>query len=524
MLFKDEKTRKATVELLAELYLDDGAFFKAIFPEAFAMDFSPVHEEMLRLLKSPKKNKLILAPRGIGKTTIARGIAAKNILYSDKKFIVYIGRSFDLAEMQTENLKRDLLTSTHVRRLFGDIRTDISSGADIKGLEESFSKKSWTAFGRTIIMPRGRGQAIRGANWRNNRPDLIIFDDPEDRKELQNEEIRIETKKWMLRDVLQAGNRLTNDLDVVYIDTLKHSDALPTHLMKMEDWDYVKLAICTREYKSLAPAVMSDSQIANLVAAFRDDGELDMFWQEYMNEPLAPESALFKPAYFKHYNEHSILSGEEKTIENIVMIDPARTRHDKSDDTAIVCVGIQGVKSRILVRDVVSGKYLPDEIYDIAFEMVRKWKATALAYEVTGLNEFISYPIKNAMAQAGMFSVQPIELKAMNKKKELRIGGLIPLYRKGIIHHNPICCGSLEQQLLEFPYSKKKDIMDIVAYVVKLCGIGSRYMMRMPETAEEKARVMINDSMSGMWPDESEYEDLANEPDLEPLEEDWRLV
>ena len=52
---------------------------------------------------------------------------------------------------------------------------------------------------------------------------------------------------------------------------------------------------------------------------------------------------------------------------------------------------------------------------------------------------------------------------------------LAPYYRMGIIRHNVVCCAVLEQQLLAFPKSKNDDVMDALAYIIKMRELGERY-------------------------------------------------
>ena len=74
--------------------------------------------------------------------------------------------------------------------------------------DESFSKHTWVAFGSTLVLPRGRGQAVRGLLWNSSRWDLAIVDDFENKEELENNENRRKNKDWFYTDLMRGMNRI----------------------------------------------------------------------------------------------------------------------------------------------------------------------------------------------------------------------------------------------------------------------------------------------------------------------------
>ena len=157
----DSSSKEELQELLAHCIVDIKFTCKLLFPDIFYAPFSTLHQQVFDLINSGVKKIAIAAPRGIGKTSIARTVAMRSILFRLQKFIVYISNSATSAEMQTENIKRDLISNQQVRKMFGNIKEVIDKDL---GIDESFSKASWTAFGDTFILPRGSGQQVRGLN------------------------------------------------------------------------------------------------------------------------------------------------------------------------------------------------------------------------------------------------------------------------------------------------------------------------------------------------------------------------
>lgn len=489
--------------LVAEWFLDTKSMCEQLLGDSmFDTEFCVLHDKIFDALKDPCKKKLILAPRGLGKTTMMRAICIKAILYREKHFILYIGNSLTVAEMQTENLKRELITNQTIRKIFGDIRESLDS-PDFA--DETFSKKAWVAFGSVLVLPRGSDQQIRGLNWNNYRPDLIILDDAENAKELDNEEQRKKTRRWLFADVLQCVSRVRKDYEIIYVDTLKHHDALPTHIMKMTDWHTTRLSICDENYQTYAEDFMSNDEIAAMVLNYTEDGDLDIFYREYMNIPIAPSTASFKQEYFIQYLEKDLTEKQLAALENVILIDPAKSVTPQADESAIVGLGIDVMTHKVYVRDVFHGRVYPDKLYDEAFAMAKRLNAHVIGLEVTSLNEFITFPFKNEMMRRGIRDIELVELKARRKKEE-RIASLIAFYRQGLILHNSTCCAPVENQLLQFPKGTHVDIIDALAYVVPMMEEGGRFFI--PDMGRPGQPYNIED----------EYADCYDEPALEIME------
>jgi len=487
------------------------------FPERFYMPFAEqVHGEIFKLIDGPERKVAIAAPRGWGKTSIvALALMARYILYNHTGFICYINKSHDAASLQTENLRRELVTNRMIKHHFGDFRHRDASNRDF---DESFSKKAWVAYD-TLVWPRGAGQQVRGVLFKNDRPGLIVIDDLEDPDKIRNDEIRKQWYEWLYADVIKAVPRLHKNWKIVYIDTLKHEDSVLQKLLESKEWASVRLEACDDNFKSTAPLFMSDEDIKTEWQEHLDSGQTDVFFRELRNLPISTKDSAFQKDYFHYYNVPNDMGKDENDlklldvdvqnnqhIETVVLLDPAKTVKIHSAESAIVGVGIDLMNAKLYVRDIISEKMYPDEIYEAMFTMGTNLGAKVLGIEETSLNEFIRQPIKNQMFKRGTF-FELIWLKARGgMKKEHRIKELVPYYRQGYIYHNKACANvaKLEQQLLMFPRSRLWDIMDCLAYIIEMLELGERYFSPKEDP---------NDI-------EAEYAEL----DYDKPMEDWRLV
>jgi hypothetical protein len=490
------------------------------FPERFSLPFAEsVHGKIFDLIDGPDQKVAIAAPRGWGKTSIvALALMARWILFRHTGFIVYINKSHDAASLQTENLRRELVTNKEIKAFFGSFK---SHGVDNKEFDEVFSKKAWVAFD-TLVWPRGAGQQVRGVLFKNDRPGLIVIDDLEDPELVQTEEYRDRQYQWLYADVIKAIPRIgpmAKNWKIVYIDTLKHEDAVIQRLLDSPEWKSVRLEACDEDFKSTAPDFMSNEDIMKEWELHVSAGQTDVFFRELRNLPISTKDAAFRTEYFHYYNlppDRGAKEGDIKlldvdvqqnqNIETVVILDPAKTVKIHSAESAIIGIGIDLASAKVFIRDVVSEKMYPDEIYDAMFGMAQTLGAKVLGIEETSLNEFIKQPIKNEMFRRGSF-FELVWLKARGgMKKELRVKELVPYYRGGYIYHNASCAGikKLEQQLLMFPRSALWDLMDAEAYLIEMLELGERYFSPKED---------INDM-------EAEYKELKYE---KPIDE-WRAV
>lgn len=497
---------------------------KTFFPERFHLPFAEaIHGPIFDLIDGPDQKVAIAAPRGFGKTsTVALALIARWILFRHAAFIVYINKSHDAASLQTENLRRELVTNRAIKQFFGSVHTR-DAGEEF---EESFSKKAWVAYD-TMVWPRGAGQQVRGVLYKNSRPGLFVIDDLEDPDLISNEENRKKWFEWLYADVVKAVPRigpLAKSWKIVYIDTLKHEDSVLQKLLDSDEWKSVRLEACDDNFKSTAPNFISDADIEKEWQAHVDVGQTDVFFRELRNLPISTKDSAFRQEFFKYYNippERNFKEGvdlkvtdaelqNDRNIETVVLVDPAKTAKMSSADSAIMAIGIDLSSSRLMIRDCVAEKLHPDELYDVAFDMAIRTGAKVIGVETTGLEEFIKQPFKNAMFHKGVF-FELVWLKARGgagneKGKTLRIRELVPYYRQGFIYHNASCqtIKKLEQQLLMYPRSKLWDLMDVEAYIIEMLELGERYF----SPTEDPTDV------------EAEYKDL----DYDDPVENWRIA
>ena len=462
-----------TSDLLAATYASTKVWCKTAFPEDFELPFSPlIHDPIFERIDNPAKRQVSFsAPRGAGKTTLSVDYAAKCISFRDFQFVVFICANQDMAIRQTESLKSVLRTNAFIKENFNPIKTEVDS------------KEQWVIRyedgWECLVLPLGWGQKIRGLNYRLSdgkslrvcRPQLIILDDPEDDKEVKNEEIRKENMEWVFSKILKTIDH-TKPYKVMVIGTLLHEDCMLVRLGDTPSWDCVRLEICDDDLHSHWPEKWPDEWIKDQYEDHKARGLLDVFYREFRNLPVSSEGN-FRPEMFKDYDESDLIG---KAIDNILIIDPAKTAQMNSAYSAIVVVGIENlVDNKIYFRNELHDRWTPDQLIDTALDLAVRYHASVIGIEVTGLENWILYPFVNRMISRGLhFQIEELKTRGVQKEDRIR-SGLLPLYKAGLIYHNKDASKALEAQLLAFPKSRYKDVMDAFSYVDELLVRGYKF-------------------------------------------------
>lgn len=464
----DDVSREELRHLLAGMCYDTKKFAYTLLKGRFFRNPAPFHDEIFRLIDDPSIRQIaIAAPRSTGKTSIVSlALPARHILFRHSRFIVMISATEDSALMQSVNLKSRLTGNQLIRGLFGDVRP--------RNRDSDFAKGVWEAHGGeglepVVVMARGAGQQTRGMIRGDARPDLILIDDLEDPSKQITDEAREKIERWFWDDIYFLPDRGSDNFKIILLGTVTHPNCLLQKLLDNPAWHGVRLELFDDSRRSLWPEYKTDEEIAEIYSEFEKEGKLDLLYMNWRNIPVARETATFKPEYFKYYDEKEVAG---KITESAVLVDPAKTFRETSAETAIGVVGFS-CTGNIYVRDVVSGKFPPERIYEIVFELADRYGCRVIGIEETSLHAFITYPIKDAALRRGKY-YEFVSLKPWASKEE-RVGSLESFYRRGLIWHNRTATAKLESQLLAFPRPKMWDCADMMAYTIQLMHLGERY-------------------------------------------------
>lgn len=433
-------------ELVLKFAADRHLAHEVLFKHRHSDATPHFHEEMTDDWYKPNPYLCWISFRGSAKSTKAEEAIILQACYREFSNCILFGASARLAEQRLHAIRREFEKNQFLRQLFGDLRGQ--PWADDK-LELSNG---------VVIQAMGRGQALRGTKEEIKRPDLLIFDDIEDRESVRTPEGREKTMQWVLGEaipMMDTGGRvrmLANDMDPECLaNQLKKPDSQFT--VKVYPWEYVDEKGERRPtWPGRFPLPYIDSKKRQMVAL----GRLGDYNKEFMCKSESPEEKPFKPEMFR-------VEPQVRTWHaTYCMVDPARTVNRTSATTGFAAWSWIG--GRLIVWESWARMLMPDEIIDEMFSFNEVMNPTTMYFEEDGLNEWALQPIRQEQVKRGI--MLPLKAVKAPKGKMDFIRGLQPYFNaREVLFAKDL--PDLKAQFLSFP-TGKIDAPNALAYAPRL--------------------------------------------------------
>lgn len=389
-----------------------------------------------------------IEPRGFSKSTRwSLAYPLWQLIFKHSQFICIFCASQDKANEALQNIKDEIESN---ELLFGDFGK----------LEGDVWKSNFLTFKNgTAIRAYGAGVAVRGARYREHRPDLIICDDILKDDSTRTFAQRQKIYSWFLRAVLPLGQNIFT----IIINTIFHSDDLPSRLLKrigdgeLENWVGFRFRCFTESGESLWPEYWT---IEKLNAKKVQLGSA-AFNTEYMNEPLSDEERAFKEEWFQYYA--SIESS--KSLRVYMGVDPSVGKHD---EFAICILGF-GDNGKIYVLDTWAETASVDRSVNKLIEKFLMFKPALIGFEEVAFQSiYKKYIVEEAGRRGVYLPIRGMSTRGVGKE---RILSLSPLIENGIVLFKENQ-KKLVEQLTQYPKSEYDDLQDALYYAFAI-GSGS---------------------------------------------------
>jgi phage terminase large subunit-like protein len=435
------------VELFAGWYMMDD--LKSNVP--------PFHKDMYALASSGAKRIAISAPRGF----------AKSIIFS-KIYSIYLAC--------TKRASRILLlsaTGTLSRQWIAQIKSEFENNRYILDTDPNgvgfgdLRGKIWTQDCLEVthpdgftceILAKGRGYQVRGF-----RPDVIIVDDLEDDDSIRKEDQRKIIKNWFDRAVI---NTLPPDAQLVVIGTRLSPLALLSDVLERPGYVSRKFKAIIDDGAGLwegRPLWPEYWPMTKLRARFDEIGE-EAFYAEFMDEPRSSSNPVFFKEWIQHYNhtDAKFLVDKDKGMHTIIGIDPAISKSERADDTALCVISATYESEPIYyIRQV---HYLhgatPAQVVDAALNLYRRYEGKEIVCEDNAYQAALIYEFSRfATEHHRHATVLPIR---SYQDKVIRARNAQSFFENMRVFFNSEDkgCKRLEEQMLSFPEGERDDGVD----------------------------------------------------------------
>lgn len=403
-------------------------------------------------------------PRGFGKTTLIKLFVVYCILFTNKKFILIISSTATLAENFLSDVI-DMLDEPNIKRVFGDWRL---------GLEkDTQSIKKFGFRGRNIILAGlGAGTSLRGLNLKNERPDVMVFEDIQTR-ECADSAVQSDTlERWMIGTAMKAKSPMgCLFIFVANMYPTKHS--LLRKLKRNSSWT-----------KFIAGGILADGSslwedlqpIKQLEAEFKNDLEMghpEIFYAEVLNDENASSNNLIDLSKLPSlpYSEGDIPQG------NFIVIDPSGQKTN-SDHTAIGYFEVYD--SYPVLESLVNKQLSPGDTIVTALELALRKNCRLIAIESVAYQATLAYWFRFICEQRGIQGIEAVEIYPGGYSKNSRVLQMLKAYAQGEVFVAASCKAEVHLQITQWNPLKKDnvdDVLDLLCYPQKVIEMYGEFIV-----------------------------------------------
>lgn len=442
---------RESMDFLAGLALP--TMFSFFFPAVFKQVWNWLRGYAHKVRVFPK---LALGlPRGFGKTTVIKLFVLYCILFTQKRFILVICARAGLAENIISDVI-DMLEELNIKRLFGDWRLSVT--------KDTQDVKKFGYRGRNItLVALGAGSSMRGINLRNDRPDVMIFDDIQT-KECAESKIQSEAlESWMIGTAMKAkspfgcmflfiGNMYPTQYSI--LRKLKHNPVWTKFIVGGILSDGTSL------WEELQP-------IVQLIEEFQNDlamGHPEIFYAEVLNDENASSNSLIDLNELPEFpvQEGDIAAGK------FIVIDPS---NDKINSDAVAIGYFEVHEVRPSLMEVEEDSLSPLETIRVAITMGLKNNCRVIFVEGNAYQYSLLFWFEHVCKQLSISGFSFIPIYSGSRAKTSRILDWFKAYAKGECFVHPRARAQVHAQILDFKPLKKDNvdgILDLMTYSIRI--------------------------------------------------------
>ena len=438
----------------------------AITGQDGSVSFAECHHEWAQLALSwvgeqttPQANRhAFFAPRSTGKSTWwLKILVLWAAAHGHVKFAAIFADTTTQARQHATSLRRELDNNALLRRDFPDL---CSVAKRAGGKAETDTVDLMIRANGFVLAARGMDSSTLGMKVGDQRPDLLLIDDPEP-DESNYSILQMEKRLSTLTDAILPLNIFAN---VVYSGTVTMAGSIAHQLIKhskgLEKYEWVDEQRFDIHHH---PALMDN-----------DDGTKRSMWPEkwplefllsiehtrqyaknYANDPMGADGDYWTMDDFQY-------GDLDFTTKTIISVDPAVTVKQSSDYTGIAVIGFCKPERRCVVQDAIQVKLGPEELRRKLLVMCEKNdRITEIIVEDNqwkGLWDRILHDMKTSDGRRIRVSPK----SAGPKSKETRAADALNHYQSGRVTHARKLRDA-EEQMVSFPKAPHDDMVDAIS-------------------------------------------------------------
>lgn len=404
-------------ELIRLCAVDSDLFAHTFFPKAARQKSAPFSKDIWKALENPKYRLLnIKVYRGGAKTTRLRIFTAKRIAYGVSRTILYVGASESHAVRSVQWLRSQIEP-----RMGADGQLRPTPFASTFGLRPG---KKWQEHEIEVfhgidehpiwILGVGITGNIRGINFDDYRPDLIIVDDALTDENAQTQEQCLKINDLVMGALANSLSQEEPNAKLAMLNTPLNPFDVCSKAQESSEWHTESFGCWTKETENLP----TEEQVSSWeemfpTAVLRErknnatmDNRYSIFAREMECKLVAAESLSFRPNWVRFYEPDDLPRG----MQCVLVIDPVPPPSEaasprslgKRDFEAISVVGRAGGEYYLLDYKVSRG-HDPNWTVATMFELGLRYRVLRVVVETVAYQKVLKWILEKEMQRRGIY-------------------------------------------------------------------------------------------------------------------------
>lgn len=457
-------TEVSISEIVQLAAIDNDFFAQTFFPKTARQKSPPAHKKMWDALDNPHIHfGNLRCFRGAAKTSIARMFSAKRIAYSLSKTILYVGASENHAVRSIQWLRNQIERNKFFSQTFrlrpGRKWTD----SEIEIINDVTGETTW-------IVGVGITSNIRGINFDDFRPDLIILDDVVTDENALTKEARDKLNNLILGAVMNSlASRVEfPNAKMMILQTPIHPEDASSLAMKdaqfhttlVPCWTDSTLNLPLQMQESAWPDMFPSETLRKQKLGAIQRNKLSVFSREMEVRIMRVENASFRLPWLKYYDVPPV--GGLKALAIDPVPPPSQKQIEKNlvnkDFEAHVVIG-RHKGDYYLHEYVLSKDHTPQWSVTNALQMAHRHKVSRIVVESIAYQKTLKWMLEAEMKKVGIFF--PVLEYSDRRPKFTRIESAYSgIASQGAFYVNPNLHGEFIQDFAAYPGVDHDDLLD----------------------------------------------------------------
>lgn len=442
-------------------------------PTVFRYCFPAVYKQIWALLlgyvfKERDFSQIAIGlPRGFAKTTFVKIFLLFVILFTKKTFILVCANTQEKANAIVSDVM-DFLNEENVRKVFGN--WELGAETDNQKL------KKFGFRGRNIVIAAGTIETVRGLNLKHQRPDIMLFDDIQNKVEAQSQIVSMQIESEMYGTAMKAKS--PHGCLFLFIGNMYPSQwSLLRRIKANPTWiKFIAGGIIIDSQTGAAESLWEELQpLEQLLKEFSNDlasGRPEVFYAEVLNDENTSINTLFDVEKLP-INPYQ---GETTHQGNFIIIDPS---NDKTNSDNVAIGYFEIYDSKPVAKEIIEERLSPGDSIEQSLKLCFKYNCSLVVAESNAYQYSLLYWFNYICRQKGIEGINIVDIYSGSRSKNSRILDMFKSLIAGEQYIDNTVRAAVLSQITSFNHLKTNNVdgtLDLLTYATKVIELYGEYI------------------------------------------------